>query len=149
LQQRKVAGDVNFRLASSAELLGFRGSLTDIQSEWFRQHVVPEPAANENDSAQTTLPPVLLFVMGINQWREEQEWPLSRAVGTDLFLRADGLLSVEPPVPVEGVDTYRYDPTDPVITTGGAAGSSVVRRRPDGLVAQHRRRDRAQCRAAG
>jgi uncharacterized protein len=71
-------------------------------------------------SAPTTLPPVLLFVMGINEWREEQEWPLSRAVETELFLRADGQLTVEPPAVAEGTDTYRYDPTDPVITTGGA-----------------------------
>jgi putative CocE/NonD family hydrolase len=138
-------GDVNFGLASSADLLGFRGSLTDIQSGWFRQHLVQESAADESPSAQPTLPPVLLFVMGTNQWREEQEWPLSRAVETDLFLRADGQLAVEPPAAEEGTDTYRYDPTDPVITTGGATFMSnefrpgpldqaAIESRPDVLV---------------
>jgi uncharacterized protein len=58
--------------------------------------------------------------MGTNEWREEQEWPLSRAVPTALYLRADGQLSVDPPAAAEGTDTYRYDPADPVITTGGA-----------------------------
>jgi X-Pro dipeptidyl-peptidase C-terminal non-catalytic domain/X-Pro dipeptidyl-peptidase (S15 family) len=113
-------GDVNFGLASSAELLGFRRTFTDVQLGWFRQHLVADSAAAQTDSAQPTLPPVLLFVMGTNEWREEQEWPLSRAVPTELFLRADGQLTVEPPTDGEGTDTYRYDPTDPVITTGGA-----------------------------
>ena len=113
-------GDVNFGLASSAEFLGFRGSLTDIQSGWFQQWLAPDIAPNETDSAPTALPPVLLFVMGTNQWREEQEWPLSRAVPTELFLRADGQLTGEPPAVAEGSDTYRYDPNDPVITAGGA-----------------------------
>lgn len=34
--------------------------------------------------------------MGINQWRDETEWPLSRAVDTHLHLRADGALTHEP-----------------------------------------------------
>ncbi|WP_029112056.1 CocE/NonD family hydrolase [Mycobacterium sp. URHB0044] len=136
-------GDVNFGLASSAEILGFRGSLTDIQTAWFRHHLVP--AADENASAPATLPPVLLFVMGTNQWREEREWPLSRAMETDLFLRADGQLTAEPPAAEEAVDTYRYDPTDPVITIGGALlmsnefppgplDQAAVESRPDVLV---------------
>jgi putative CocE/NonD family hydrolase len=113
-------GDVNFGLAASADVLGFRGSLTDIQNGWFRQWLAPHPAVDETGMAPTALPPVLLFVMGTNQWREEQEWPLSRAVETELFLRSAGQLTVQPPAVGEGVDTYRYDPTDPVITTGGA-----------------------------
>ena len=113
-------GDVNFGLASSAEFLGFRGSLTDIQNGWFGQWLVEDSMADESGSAPTVLPPVLLFVMGINEWREEQEWPLSRAVQTEVFLRADGQLTVETPTVAEDTDSYLYDPTDPVITTGGA-----------------------------
>jgi len=138
-------GDVNFGLASSADLLGFRGSLTDTQLRWFRQWLAADASADETDSAPTALPPVLLFVMGTNQWREEHEWPLSRAVETELFLRADGRLAVEPPAIGEGIDTYRYDPNDPVITTGGATFMSnefrpgpldqaLLESRPDVLV---------------
>jgi uncharacterized protein len=138
-------GDVNFGLASSAEFLGFRGSLTDIQSGWFGQWLADDAAVDETGSAPTTLPPVLLFVMGTNQWREEQEWPLSRAVPTEFFLRADGQLTVELPAVIEGADSYRYDPTDPVITTGGAIFMSnefrpgpldqgLIESRPDVLV---------------
>jgi uncharacterized protein len=113
-------GDVNFGLAASAELLGFRGSFTDIQLRWFGKWLASDTNADESDWGQATLPPVLLFVMGTNEWREKQEWPLSRAVPTELYLRADGQLSVDPPAAAKGTDTYRYDPADPVITTGGA-----------------------------
>lgn len=88
---------------------------------------------------------MLLFVTGTNKWREEQAWPLSRALETELFLRADGQLNVKPPTAGGGAATYLYDPTDPVITTGGAIfmsnefrpgplGQSPIELRPDVLV---------------
>ena len=30
--------------------------------------------------------PVRIFVMGANRWRDEQEWPLTRAKATNLYL---------------------------------------------------------------
>ena len=82
------------------------------------------------DQAQETprpeLPPVLLFVMGSNQWREEQEWPLARAVDTSLFLHADACLSFDAPAAGEAPDTFIYDPGDPVPTTGGTQYRSVT-----------------------
>lgn len=112
-------GDVNFGIAASGDLVALRGSLTDLQSDWFERWM---SADTEGDDAlvKPELPPVLLFVMGTNEWREEQEWPLARAEDTDLFLRADGQLAHEPPGPDEGVDTFVYDPADPVMTVGGA-----------------------------
>lgn len=110
-------GDVNFGLAASGVLLGFRGRLTDLQLDWFERWLRPD---GEQVPAAAELPPVLLFVMGRNEWRAEEEWPLSRAVDTDLFLRADGRLALEPPAADEGEGTFVYDPADPVITTGGA-----------------------------
>ncbi|MGD6741911.1 CocE/NonD family hydrolase [Streptomyces sp. BH106] len=107
-------GDVNFGLASSQDLLGQRGSFTDLKAAWFKQWLTPDETPETPE-----LPPVLLFVMGKNEWREEQEWPLSRAVDTDLFLRADSALSFDTPAPSEGSDTYVYDPADPVPTMGG------------------------------
>jgi putative CocE/NonD family hydrolase len=133
-------GDVNFGMAAAGELVGFRGSLTDIQAGWFSQWLASDKAPGRD------LPPVLLFVMGTNQWREEQEWPLARAVDTELFLRADGRLTHEPPPAAgEGTDAYVYDPADPVPTTGGALFMSTefrpgpldqarVEARPDVLV---------------
>ena len=62
--------------------------------------------------------PIRLFVMGRNQWRDEHEWPPARTEWTDLHLRAEGSLTVEPP-DEEPPDQYAYDPRDPVPTLGG------------------------------
>ena len=72
--------------------------------------------------------PVKIFVMGINQWRDEQEWPLARTRYTRYYLHSsgkantlngNGSLSIESPID-ESADTYKYDPNNPVPTTGGA-----------------------------
>jgi putative CocE/NonD family hydrolase len=63
-------------------------------------------------------PPVRLFVMGENRWRDEWEWPLSRTRWTELFLGDDGTLVERPPAD-DRPDAYIYDPAHPVITTGG------------------------------
>ncbi len=71
--------------------------------------------------------PVKLFVMGTNQWREEDDWPLARAHSTKYFLHSagkanslqgDGTLSSSTPQ-AETPDRYLYDPANPVPTTGG------------------------------
>ena len=71
--------------------------------------------------------PVKIFVMGANQWREEDDWPLARARSTKYFLhssgkansfRGDGSLSTAPPK-IESADQFIYDPNDPVPTIGG------------------------------
>jgi putative CocE/NonD family hydrolase len=65
-------------------------------------------------------PPVRLFVMGANVWRDEQDWPLQRAVETPFYLRAGGGLSMELPAEHEPPDRYTSDPHDPTPTRGGA-----------------------------
>jgi len=70
---------------------------------------------------------VKIFVMGINQWREEDAWPLARARSTKYFLhsqgtanssRGDGSLSTSVPSS-EPSDKFTYDPAKPVPTDGG------------------------------
>ncbi|MFC5832654.1 CocE/NonD family hydrolase [Nonomuraea insulae] len=63
-------------------------------------------------------PPVQIFVMGDDVWREEEAWPLARAVETRYHLHADGLLSPEPPATAEP-STFTFDPRDPAPTAGG------------------------------
>ncbi|MDQ1033250.1 putative CocE/NonD family hydrolase [Streptomyces umbrinus] len=109
-----VVGDVNFGFAAHSEFMGMRGRVHDLQFDWFAR-TLGEGAALEPDTGT-----VLLFVMGTNQWREETEWPLSRAVDTDFHLRADGRLTQEPPSAAERAEEFTYDPMDPVPTTGGA-----------------------------
>jgi uncharacterized protein len=71
--------------------------------------------------------PVKIFVMGMNQWRSEDDWPLARAVTTKYFLhsagkanslRGDGTLSTTSPRS-EAPDQYVYDPANPAPTIGG------------------------------
>jgi putative CocE/NonD family hydrolase len=71
--------------------------------------------------------PVKIFVMGANQWREEDDWPLARAKNTKYFLhssgkanslRGDGTLSTTA-ARTENTDQYVYDPANPAPTTGG------------------------------
>jgi putative CocE/NonD family hydrolase len=64
-------------------------------------------------------PPVRIFVMGENTWRDEPDWPLARARPTPWYLRAGGLLSPEPPAH-EAPDEYTFDPRDPAPTVGGS-----------------------------
>ena len=71
--------------------------------------------------------PVRIFVMGTDQWRDEESWPLVRAKATKYFLhskgganssRGDGLLSTNAPAN-ESPDKFTYDPGKPVPTVGG------------------------------
>ena len=67
-------------------------------------------------------PKVKIFVMGINQWRDEQEWPLARTRFTPYYLHAGGTKDggLSPDVPEGRPSTaYVYDPDTPVPTLGG------------------------------
>ncbi len=72
-------------------------------------------------------PPVRLFVMGENRWRDENEWPLKRTRYSEMFLHSggrantlggDGRLGAQRPID-EPHDSFVYDPEDPVPTRGG------------------------------
>lgn len=67
---------------------------------------------------EDTGPAVKIFVMGDDVWRDEEAWPLARAVDTRYHLHSDGLLSPEPPSAAEP-RTFTFDPRDPVPTVGG------------------------------
>ena len=66
--------------------------------------------------------------MGENRWRDLDDWPVPDALSQRWYLRggggageieSDGRLDLEPPGD-EPADRYRYDPADPVPTSGGA-----------------------------
>ncbi len=71
--------------------------------------------------------PVQLFYMGVNKWRGETDWPVPGTEYRELYLNSDGsansvrgngTLSFSKPAK-SSTDTYRYDPGNPVPTTGG------------------------------
>jgi putative CocE/NonD family hydrolase len=73
-------------------------------------------------------PPVALYVMGANVWRQEKEYPLARAQTRRLYLASggkanslhgDGRLTWEAPAADQPPDRYRYNPDNPVPSLGG------------------------------
>jgi len=70
---------------------------------------------------------VQIFVMGKNEWRDEDDWPLARAKNTKYYLHStsaangvsgNGALSTVAPAE-EKADQYVYDPSDATPTIGG------------------------------
>lgn len=135
--QRNPVGELSFGYGSQAGLIDLRADLGTLQLRWFDRWL--KGADAESDAE----PPVQLFVMGANHWRQESEWPLARAVEACYHLRSEGGLSLRAPGE-EAPDRYDYDPADPVPTRGGALLMSpefpagpldqrVVEARPDVL----------------
>jgi hypothetical protein len=165
-----AAGELDFGMASTAAAL----RLESDQLAFLRAHAatgiasaVPDFPSNPDSSVESTTvdfsgaagtsggpggqvpprPPVRLFVMGTNVWRNEAEWPPARAVYTPFYLHPGGVLSVALPAgPAAGRagSAFTFDPADPVPTCGGnlllanpgAAGprdQRAVEARPDVL----------------
>jgi putative CocE/NonD family hydrolase len=79
-------------------------------------------------------PPVRIFVMGDNTWRNETAWPLPDAKYTDYYFggsgkantaAGDGSLGTTPPAKGQAQDTFVYDPAVPVPTVGGVSGGAT------------------------
>jgi putative CocE/NonD family hydrolase len=140
----EVSGEVYFGLAASQGAVD-----TDaLHLRWFDYWLKGIDNGVQSD------PPVRIFVMGANHWRDEQEWPLARTQYRDYYLHSggrantaggDGLLSQQPPGQ-EPSDVYLYDPRHPVPTRGGglccgqafvpggAYNQQEIEARPDVLV---------------
>ena len=119
-----------------------------MQLEWFDQWL------KSKDTPIMSGPPARIFVMGVNRWRDEQEWPPVRARKTPFYFAGErpantldggGLLDARAPRR-SPPDHFQFDPVNPVPTTGGAtccnprvfswgpADQRPVERRPDVLV---------------
>ncbi len=115
-------GEMNFGFASTAALIDLKIDFISLQVRWFDQFLKGTDTGILNEA------PIKLFVMGANVWRDEQEWPLARAVETRYYLHSggqantlsgDGVLSKGVPE-AEQPDQFAYDPANPVATRGGA-----------------------------
>jgi uncharacterized protein len=110
--------------------------------EWFDHWL-----RNKTNSVGHSAPfasPVRIFVMGIGDgtkdeqgrlnhggyWRDEQEWPLTRARLTNFYLQAGGRLSTERPIESESSTIFDFDPDNPVPSIGGNVSSA------DGILVQ-------------
>ncbi len=95
--------------------------LPGIQLRWFDRWL--KDAEHGTDQEK----PVKIFVMGLDQWRDEDDWPLPdtqyrpyylHSRGSANTLQGDGTLSTELPHD-EPPDVYLYNPLRPVPTVGG------------------------------
>ena len=113
----------NLRTNAGEEDFGFPSLLDPraLELRWFDKWL--KGVANGID----TEPPVRLFIMAANVWREEAEWPPAGMRITPFYLhsrgsanglRGDGALAMESPGD-EPPDRYEYDPLNPAPTRGG------------------------------
>ena len=111
--QRKV-GEIDF--SENA-----RFDRNDTQFKWFEYWLRNQETGVED------WPPVNIFVMGENQWRAENEWPLKRTEFTNYYIHSegdanssngDGILNTTAPLKEES-DTFEYDPNNPIPSKGG------------------------------
>jgi len=121
IDQTGVAGELHFGAAAAAQAIGLESQ----QLRFLRAMVAG------NGPERAGLPPVRIFVMGDNVWRDEDDWPLPRTVWTRWYLHAGGSLSAAEPQAGAAASHYRYDPADPVPTVGGPV---LIPGGPDGGV---------------
>jgi putative CocE/NonD family hydrolase len=96
--------------------------LRSMQMQWFDQWLMGK------DSKLMSQPPVQIFVMGANKWREESEWPPAEARPRHLYLEsgghansAEGDGGLAEHIPGHSTeDHFVFDPRDPAPTRGGA-----------------------------
>ncbi len=120
--QGNPIGEMHFGFGSTAAFINLQIDFVSLQVRWFDQFLKGKDTGILNEA------PIKLFVMGANVWRDEQAWPLARAIETRYYLhsgghansfKGDGTLSTNTPER-ETPDHYAYDPAHPVITRGGA-----------------------------
>lgn len=113
-----IFAERDFGLLASTDAIDITGE----QLRWFDYWLAGEENGANDD------PPVKIFVMSRDQWREEEDWPLPdtrycryylSSGGHACTIYGDGTLSTER-VGNEPPDHYSYDPTDPTPTCGGA-----------------------------
>ena len=95
--------------------------IRELQLEWFDQWLMGK------DSPLLSKPPVKVFMMGANQWREAREWPPEGSTSRFFFLESKGKAnslegdgSLTDKLPSGGTDQFVFDPLAPVPTRGGA-----------------------------
>lgn len=98
------------------------GFIRDHELRWYDHWL------KDVDTGLMDEPPLTLFTMGTNEWRQADEWPLPGTTFVPFYLHSgggantadgDGALSAEPPAAEEPADRYVSDPMDPVPTVGG------------------------------
>jgi putative CocE/NonD family hydrolase len=149
--QSEVASNSRLIIAPSAHNVpGYREGLED-HSELLHSHRDVHltgtllrwyEAVREGTTA--SWPTVSYYLMGANEWRTAEHWPVPEATTMAWHLGTGGVLSPTAPQEASQPDRFTYDPEDPTPTVGGSIVSYVyppgsvdvhdVQQRPDVLV---------------
>lgn len=109
--------DRNFGMAASVQANDLTPAYVAFFDRWLRGRT----------EAIDEFAPVRIFVMGVDQWRDEPDWPLPDtrytayhldATGPANTARGGGVLTTTEPT-VDATETFLYDPRRPVPSLGG------------------------------
>jgi uncharacterized protein len=90
--------------------------ITEVLARWY---------SAVREDALESWPTVIYYLMGANEWRAADSWPIRDTQPARFYLGPGGTLtSHEPESPAEP-DAYTYDPADPTPTKGGSIVSYV------------------------
>ncbi len=113
--KRRKYGNIDFGEAAAVDSV-------DLEIRWFDYWLKGKDTGIDKMSSYQ------IFVMGENKWRDEESWPLTRALERTLYLASDGaantpagdgrLVSAKPTR--AGGDRFEFDPNDPVPSLHGA-----------------------------
>jgi len=130
-------GTIDFGPAALIDLDGY-------ELRWFDHWL------KDADDGLMAEPPVRIFLMGRNQWQDQQDWPLPGTLYVKYYLESQGRANsvfgngalLQRPAESEPPDHYSYDPLNPVpfimestyAQLGGPDDYRPVERRDDVLV---------------
>ncbi len=118
----------DFRESTEEAIIGERNlgdvslNYSDIQLNWYDYWL------KGDQSALNKMPKVQYYLMGKNEWRSSDVWPLENtkmqawyisSEGNANSLSGDGGLSMEQQTSQENIDHFTYDPKNPVPSLGG------------------------------
>ena len=112
---KPLAGGKHFGSKASGEAIDMQGMMLDWYDSWLKKH-------NHKSNFR-----VQYYTMLENQWKQSYMWPPENTKKLRMYIHSDGNaekningnLNFEKPGK-EKPDEFVYDPTDPVITIGGA-----------------------------
>ncbi|OGV47554.1 MAG: hypothetical protein A2017_11305 [Lentisphaerae bacterium GWF2_44_16] len=122
LSTDRIVGQIDFGVSSLMDI-------ELIKKLWLDRFIKGEKNGIDKEA------PLKIFVMGINKWRDEYEWPLKRTEYTSFHIgsgnsansmHGDGFLSEEKHESKSEKDLFIYNPLNPVPSIGGATLGPLI-----------------------